>query len=60
MLSADDLFYRHKHSPYVGCGFKGAVTRTVVRGKTVFHDGRITAEPGHGRLVLRQKHWEEK
>ena len=55
VLSVDDLLYRNKQSPYAGCSFKGAVTRTVVRGKTVFQDGRITAEPGHGRLVLRKK-----
>jgi allantoinase len=53
-LSADDLFYRHKMSPYVGHKFKGAVTQAVVRGKIVFSDGKITADPGHGRLIHRK------
>ncbi|HEX9013503.1 MAG TPA: allantoinase AllB, partial [Anaerolineaceae bacterium] len=52
-LTAEDLFYRNKHSAYVGRTFKGQVERTLVRGVTVFHDGQITARPGHGRLVRR-------
>jgi len=54
-LSEADLFYRYKMSPYVGRKFKGAVTQTVVRGKIVFSDGKIVAEPGHGRLVYRKR-----
>lgn len=53
VLAADDLFYRFRESPYVGRRFKGAVERTIVRGRTVFHNGAIVAEPGHGRLVRR-------
>lgn len=41
-LKAEDLFYRHKISPYVGMDFKGKVVRTIVRGRTVFKDGQIT------------------
>jgi allantoinase len=52
-LKAEDLFYRNKHSAYVGCSFKGQVERTLVRGVTVFENGRITAKPGHGRLLRR-------
>ena len=44
-LRADDLFYRHKISPYVDRTFHGNVVRTVVRGSTVFLDGRIASEP---------------
>lgn len=53
VLAAEDLFYRFKESPYVGHRFKGAVERTIVRGKTVFHNGEIVAEPGHGKLIRR-------
>ena len=42
---AEDLFYRHKISPYVGKTFSGSVARTVVRGATVFREGRIVSEP---------------
>jgi allantoinase len=45
-----DLLYRHKQSPYVGRRLRGAVRRTLVRGKTVFRDGRIIGPPG-GRLI---------
>jgi allantoinase len=49
-LRADDLFYRHKISPYVDRTFRGNVVRTVVRGTTVFRDGRIVSEPV-GRFI---------
>ncbi|MFW6097775.1 MAG: dihydroorotase, partial [Chloroflexota bacterium] len=53
-LQADDLFSRNRHSAYVDARFKGAVQRTIVRGKTVYVDGQITAEPGYGQLLRRQ------
>lgn len=49
-LRKEDLLYRHKASPYVGRDFLGKVVRTVVRGETVFRDGRIVSESA-GRLV---------
>jgi allantoinase len=49
-LRAEDLFYRHKISPYVDRTFHGNVVRTVVRGITVFLDGRIVSEPV-GRFI---------
>ncbi len=49
-LAADDLFYRHRQSPYVGRLFRGAVVTTISRGRVVYDGGRIVAEPG-GRLV---------
>jgi allantoinase len=45
-----DLLYRHKISPYVGRAFRGKVIRTVVRGTTVFRNGRVVSEPV-GKLV---------
>ncbi len=47
---------RHLHtrsgiSAYLGREFRGAVVRTIVRGKTVFVDGSVVSEPGWGRLV---------
>ena len=38
-------------SPYVGRAFRGAVVRTIVRGRTVFVDGEIVGAPGWGHLV---------
>ncbi|WP_066067662.1 allantoinase [Neobacillus soli] len=43
-LKNEDLFYRHKHSPYVGMTFKGTVKTTIVNGEVVFDNGRITKE----------------
>ncbi|HEY7029718.1 MAG TPA: allantoinase [Thermomicrobiales bacterium] len=50
VLAADDLFYRHRQSPYVGRRFTGQVVRTILRGTTVFREGHLLAEAG-GRLV---------
>ncbi len=49
-LQASDLFYRHRLSPYIGRTFRGRVVRTLVRGVTVFQDGKIVSKPA-GRLV---------
>ena len=50
-LTADQLLYQNKHSAFIGYEFKGAVLQTLVRGNTVWKDGKITAEPGTGRLL---------
>jgi allantoinase len=50
-LEAGDLLYRHPHSPFVGRVLRGRMMRTLVRGRTVFDDGRVTHEAPHGRLV---------
>jgi allantoinase len=50
VLQPQDLFYRHKHSPYVGKRFQGRVVRTMVRGRTVYRDGKVIGKAG-GRLV---------
>jgi len=49
-VRAEDLQYRHRQSPYVGRCLRGAVRRTLVRGRTVFQDGKIVTEP-QGRLI---------
>ena len=49
-LRADDLRYRHRQSPYLGRDFRGAVQRTLLRGRTVAVEGRPVGEP-IGRLV---------
>ena len=49
-LSAEDLHYRHRHSPFLGRTLGARVVRTLVRGLTVFADGRIVGAPA-GRLL---------
>jgi allantoinase len=51
VLRADDLFYRHRHSPYVGRSFCGRVRQTLLSGTPVFQDGRIVATTPAGRLL---------
>jgi allantoinase len=50
VLRAQDLLYRHPHSPFVGRRLGARIVRTLVRGRTVFADGRVVGPPG-GRLV---------
>jgi allantoinase len=50
-LSRDMLFDRHKLSPYVGRNFRGVIRRTMVRGRTVFQNGKITGQKGCGQLM---------
>lgn len=48
ILRAEDLFYRHQHSPYVDRALRGRVVRTLLRGQTVYRDGAIVSAPmGH-------------
>ena len=44
-ITADSLFYRHRHSPYVGRKLRGRVVRTVLRGQTIYCDGKVGAQP---------------
>lgn len=46
-VSAEDLYYRHKHSPYIGRKIDCRVTKTFVRGQLVFDldGGGIKGEP---------------
>ncbi len=50
VLQASDLFYRHQHSPYIGKTLHGRIVRTLLRGQTIFQDGKVIAEP-RGKLV---------
>jgi allantoinase len=52
-VTKEDLLYRHQQSPYVGRALTGRVVQTILRGKTIFKDGRI-ASPSSGRLVKPQ------
>ena len=42
-------------TPYAGRQFVGRVTRTLVRGTTVYADGEFSAPPGHGRFVAAER-----
>jgi allantoinase len=50
VVSADALHYRHRHTPYLGRKLRGQIVRTILRGQTIFENGRFSPRPG-GRLV---------
>jgi len=50
-VRAEDLLYRHRQSPYVGRALTGRVVRTILRGITIFNEGRVTMSSPLGRLV---------
>jgi len=53
-VAKEDLLYRHQQSPYVGRALTGRVIRTILRGRTIFKDGKITASGG-GKLITPSK-----
>lgn len=57
-VTADDHLHRQPWTPYAGKRMRGRVVRTMLRGASIFDDGRdgldrITAEPGFGRWIRR-------
>lgn len=50
-LEADELQTRSGVSAYLGRQFTGRVVRTIVRGRAVFADGKVTGTPGWGQLL---------
>jgi len=49
-IKATDLLYRHAQSPYVGRTLQAKVVRTILRGQTIFENGKIVANPA-GRFI---------
>ena len=54
-LTKEMLCYHSKHSAFLGYSYKSEVTQTLVRGKTVWHNGELQVEGGYGRLLLRSQ-----
>lgn len=50
VVRAEELFYRHKQSPYLGRTLTGRVVQTILRGQTIFKRGQITGRR-RGQLV---------
>jgi allantoinase len=44
-VTADDLRFRHKLSPYLGATLRGKVCETWLRGERIFADGTMAGEP---------------
>jgi allantoinase len=52
VLRRQDLLYRHPFSVHEGQAIRGRTVRTLLRGRTVFSDGRVISGPA-GRLLRR-------
>lgn len=44
VLEQQDLFYRHRLSPYIGRQLRGTIVRTLLRGQTIFLAGKPIGE----------------
>jgi allantoinase len=51
VLSNAELLYRHRQGPYDGRRSRVRVARTVVRGRTVFAQGRIAPDAPRGHFI---------
>jgi allantoinase len=49
-VTRESLFQKHGLSPYLGENFRGVVRRTVLRGETIFADGKSVGA-ARGRMV---------
>jgi carbamoyl-phosphate synthase/aspartate carbamoyltransferase/dihydroorotase len=50
-LSAEGLYTRCGWTPFEGMAVKGRVRRVLLRGQTLFDEGRIQGKPGCGRAI---------
>ncbi len=55
VIENEKLFYLEKWTPHVGRRVIGCVDETIVRGKTVYKNGKITVEAGYGMFIPAQK-----
>jgi allantoinase len=53
-IVTDSLHYRNRSSPYVGRTLHGRVIQTILRGKTIFQNGRFVRGPS-GRFLRPQE-----
>lgn len=53
-VAETELLDRHRLSPYVGKTLRGAVRRTMLRGRTIAQDGEVVGAP-RGRFLRPQK-----
>jgi allantoinase len=51
LVRSEDLFSKQPRSLLEGETLKGRITHTVLRGRVVYEDGKITAPPGSGQFI---------
>lgn len=52
-VTLENLYTAQEFSPELGMRFKGWNETTVLRGRVIFENGRVTGEPGGGRFIKR-------
>lgn len=50
-LRNDELLYRHRQGPYEGRACAARVARTLLRGRSIWADGRIASSPASGQFM---------
>ncbi len=51
-IKQEALLYQHPaHSPYIGRTTHGRILRTILRGETIYKEGRVIGKTGGGRLL---------
>ena len=55
ILSDEALFTKCGWTPFAGMAVQGQVRRVVLRGQTVFEDGKVQVDPGFGRVIEPEK-----
>lgn len=56
VMDENEMHYAVEWSPYHGRPVRGRVVSTWLRGRCVYEDGRISAEPGTGRFLAAAPH----
>ena len=51
-VTEDMMVHSNTQSPYLGMKLKGVVKQTIVRGHTIYEDGKMTVLKPPGRLLL--------
>ncbi|MDX6696279.1 MAG: allantoinase [Blastocatellia bacterium] len=52
-IEPENIYHRHKLTPYAGASLSGAVERTFLRGRLIYEGGRFPVEETTGELLLR-------
>jgi dihydroorotase len=52
VIRDEDVIGRIDWTPYAGRTVRGAIAATLVRGRVVYEDGRVTGQPGWGRQAV--------
>ncbi|MFZ0548761.1 MAG: amidohydrolase family protein [Candidatus Promineifilaceae bacterium] len=51
-IENENLYTKCGWSPFAGTKVRGKVMKVIIKERTVFEDGRVTAEPGSGSIII--------